>query len=66
MAFEVFRAMRTQWRVGFGGPYALDYSVLEFTARQVGVGRKALKRAFPDLQVMESIVIQSIADKKKD
>lgn len=27
-AWEVFRKCDTQWRVGFSGPYALDYSTV--------------------------------------
>lgn len=63
---RVFRAMRTQWRIGFGGPYAMDYTVIEFVARQVGVGSRALKASFEALQVMEAAVVELIASRKRD
>jgi hypothetical protein len=36
-AYRLFEAMRTQWRIGFGGPTGLDYSVLKSVAELIGL-----------------------------
>lgn len=61
----LFRAMWTQWRVGMAGMVGLDYSVLPFVAKQMGVGAKRLKKVFWVLQEMEREALAWMAERNK-
>lgn len=51
---NVFRTMRTQWRVGFSGPYGLDYGTLPAVLRLLGVPRAKWSEVLADLRTMEA------------
>ncbi len=52
-ALRLFQALRTQWRVGPGGPVGLDYAALPTVLRLIGLRRRDAREAFEGLQVME-------------
>jgi hypothetical protein len=55
---NVFIAMQTQWRVGFGGPTGLDYNVLPSVMRMQRIPRKQWLDVFECLRVMEGEALQ--------
>ncbi len=57
---SVFSAMQTQWRMGYGGPVGLDYSVLPLVMRAVGVSRASLSEVFDGVQTMELAALDEI------
>ncbi|WP_426818239.1 DUF1799 domain-containing protein [Winslowiella sp. 2C04] len=57
-AFEVFRSMSTQWRTGMGGVIGLDYNVLPWLMKLIGVENEAT--ALNDVRVMESAALTMI------
>jgi len=61
-AFCLFEALGTQWRLGPGGPSGLDYTAIPSTAKMIGVKRRVLVEAFPDLRVMENEALAVIAE----
>jgi hypothetical protein len=46
-------AMGTQWRVGFGGAYGLDYTALPTTLELLGVERSQWRAIFDGLRICE-------------
>ncbi len=50
----IFQRMRGQWRMGFGGPVALDYAALPVVCRAMGLSARAQREAFEPLRVMEA------------
>lgn len=50
---DVFIGMGTQWRMGPGGATGLDYAVLPFVMRSVGIARPERQEVFDGLRVME-------------
>lgn len=54
LAVTIFDAISTQWRVGPGGAYGLDYSVLPLVLRLRGVPRAEWPELFECIRVMES------------
>ena len=48
LAFRLFDAMGTQWRVGPGGASGLDYTAIPPTASMLGIKRRYLTDIFPD------------------
>lgn len=65
-ALRLFIGMRTQWRMGFGGPVGLDYAVLPLVARAVGLRRGMAHKAFADVQAMEAAALEWMAEKRGD
>ncbi len=59
-AISVFIAMSTQWRVGPGGPYGLDYQALPVTLRLCEVPRQAWPDVFDEIRVMEIAALAEI------
>jgi hypothetical protein len=55
---RLFNAMRTQWRVGMGGAYGLDYNPLPSVMEYLGIEDRAY--AFEGLQVMEQIALEEM------
>lgn len=62
---RVFLAMQTQWRVGMAGPTGLDYTALPAVGQMLGLGRKAQRRSFPAVQVMEAEALKVFAEKRQ-
>ena len=58
---RLFDAMRTQWRVGFGGAYGMDYGVLPTVMDFLGITDR--EYAFEGLRVMEEA---ALAEMHKD
>lgn len=56
-------AMQTQWRVGPGGAYGLDYNVLPLIWKRLRVSREKRDRVFDDLQEMESAALAEMNKK---
>lgn len=56
----VFSAMSTQWRVGSGGPYGLDYGAIPDVLRLMAVPRGEWPGVFSDLRVMEDAALTEL------
>ena len=52
-ACMLFDELGTQWRVGFGGPVGLDYSVLFSRMAQLGLEAEQREAMFSDIRLME-------------
>lgn len=61
----LFEAMRTQWRLGQGGPSGLDYTAVQATASMLGIKRHDLGRMFPDLRIMEHEALAVMAEERE-
>lgn len=61
VAVGVFTSVRTQWRVGPGGPYGLDYNVVDRRVDRLGLEdeRRAVLEA--ELHVMELAALEALA-----
>lgn len=59
-AYELFSALRTQWRVGMAGATGLDYNAVPTVLRLQGVPRADWPQLFEDLRVMESAALQAM------
>lgn len=61
VAYQVFCAMDTQWRVGgTGRATGLDYAVLSFVLRQLGTPRAEWTDVFNAVQVMERAALEEM------
>jgi hypothetical protein len=52
-AVQLFQAMRTQLRAGFGGVEGFDYTALPIVERRLRLPRRSTRQAFDGLRVME-------------
>lgn len=59
-AFEIFSALRTQWRVAHCGRTGLDYGVLQQTFRLFGVKRSERREMFDAIRIMESAALEEM------
>lgn len=59
-AFKVFKALGTQWRVGFSGPSGLEYQAIPFVLRMQAIPRSDWPAIFDDIGVMESAALKEI------
>lgn len=55
---RLFDALRTQWRVGYGGAYGLDYTPIPAVMDLLGIDDR--KYAFEGLRVMESVALDEM------
>jgi len=67
MAYRVFCAMGTQWRMASGGmggsaPTGLDYHALVAVLDFLGVPAEDRCDVFADVQVLESAALDAMAD----
>lgn len=53
-AAVLFQRLCGQWRMGPGGPVALDYTALPVVAGLLRLGRRRQREAFEPLRVMEA------------
>lgn len=60
---NVFIAMSTQWRYGFGGPTGLDYSGLAFVMDMVGVIPIDRPEVFDGVRTMEDAALEHMSKK---
>lgn len=63
IAFRLFSALYGQWRMGPGGPVALDYLAIDPVARLLGIKPADTAVAFPALQVMEGAALNTIHER---
>lgn len=66
LPMQVFLSMRTQWRVGMGGPTGLDYGALPSVLDIQGVKRKERQEVFLAVQTMEQAALKVFAENTKD
>ncbi|WP_292041438.1 DUF1799 domain-containing protein [Massilia sp. UBA6681] len=59
-AYELFSALRTQWRVGMAGATGLDYNAVPTVLRLQGVPRADWSQLFEDIRVMESAALPAM------
>jgi len=57
-AYELFRSMRTQWRIGMAGPTGMDFAVAYRRMDRMRLMPAEYDRLDQDLQVMELIALQ--------
>ncbi len=60
-AFDVFRKVGTQWRVGMGGPIGLDHNVLYREVDRLGLTPKDSDALMDDIRVMEIEALEALA-----
>lgn len=63
-AVNVFIAMDTQWRTGFGGATGLDYNVLPSVFRLAGIPRKEWPDTFECVRVMEAEAMKVMGESR--
>jgi hypothetical protein len=52
-AFQLFRAMSTQWRTGMAGATGLDYAAIPVTGGLLGMTSEEVRTVFDDIRAME-------------
>lgn len=57
---NVFIAMATQWRVGPGGPYGLDYNTLPAVMDMLGVPAEERADVFDAIREMEDAALEEM------
>lgn len=57
-SLNLFRGLRTQWRVGMGGPTGLDFMVAFRRMDRMGLSPAQYDQLDQDLQVMEAAALQ--------
>ena len=62
-AFKLFTYMRTQWRVGMGGPIGLDYSVMQRKLDRMRLTPEAYDQLEDDIREMEAVALACIYEK---
>lgn len=55
--------MSGQWRVGFGGPFALDYSTLFARMERLRLDDDDWEQRFQDVRVLEAAALDTITTK---
>lgn len=70
LAFDVFCAMQTQWRMGGGGmggsvPTGLDYPALQAVMQLLDVPKADRVQVFADVRVMEGAALDAMAEARK-
>lgn len=58
-AFQIFSEMRGQWRAGFSGFYAMDYTALKWLFELHGI--EDAKECYQDIRVMEGVAQDELA-----
>jgi hypothetical protein len=61
-SWQLFVQMSGQWRVGFNGRYALDYTSLFMRMDRMGLSDAAWEELFADVRILEASALQP-ADK---
>lgn len=60
-AVHLFASVRTQWRVGPGGAYGLDYGVVDPRIDRMGLSDEARETLQAEIQVMEFAALETLA-----
>lgn len=58
LAVDVFVDLQTQWRVGQGGRYGLDYAAIPSVLEMLAVDRGEWPDLFRSLRIMESAALE--------
>lgn len=66
VAWQIFMAIQTQWRVGPNGPTGLDYTAVHAVMQIRGIGSKKLALVFDQICRMESATLDVWADQAKN
>jgi hypothetical protein len=59
-AWRLFDEMAGQWRVGFGGRYALDYSTLFARMDRMGLADDAWNELYADVRICEAAALTAM------
>lgn len=59
-AVNLFVALGTQWLVGPGGPYGLNYAVLYQKLDRLGVSREEAERLEEDIRILEDAALEEM------
>lgn len=62
-AYEVFKGVGTQWRVGAGGATGLDYSAVKWVMGMLKVPKKRRLDVLNDIRVLEGEALQQMNKK---
>lgn len=62
-AFDLFTALRTQWRIGFGGPTGLDYNVLHHRMDRLGLTPERYDELEGEVQILEHAALDELTRK---
>jgi hypothetical protein len=62
---QVFVDMGTQWRMGFNGPYGLDFNVLPMLFHAHRVSRSLWSDMIHDVRVMESAALAAMRENRR-
>ena len=65
-AFNLFYSLRTQWRVGMGGPTGLDYAAVYPLLDRAAKDPQEWDELFSDIQVMEGTALKQMSDNRSD
>lgn len=60
-AFNLFASVRTQWRVGPGGVYGLDYAVVDSRIDRMGLSDGDREVLEAEIQAMEFAALEALA-----
>ena len=61
-AVNMFSSLITQWRVGFGGAYGLDYNVLYSKLDRLGLTPERYSELEAEVQACEEGALQQMAE----
>lgn len=61
----IFIRMRGQWRLGPGGPIALDYAALDTVGRLMRIGPRQQRAAFEPLRALEAHALAWFAEQQQ-
>lgn len=64
-AFTIFDQMRTQWRVGFGGPTGLDHNVLLRRLDRLNLSDDDYRQIDADVRLMELHMLEAFAEERE-
>lgn len=62
-AWQLFTQMSGQWRSGFGGLYALDYTALFMRMDRMDLSPAVWDELFADVRVLEAAALQHLRAK---
>ena len=65
-AFNLFYALRTQWRVGMSGPTGLDYAAVYPLLDRAAKDPQEWDDLFSDIQVMEGAALKQMSENRSD
>lgn len=64
--FVLFSRLRTQWRIGMGGPTGLDYAAVYPLLDRAAKDPQEWDELFSDIQVMEGAALKQMSENRAD